>query len=98
MGLPPAWERAAHDKLRFHTATNPTREYDTVLSHLLVWSDQYGDPASDFHRTLVGLVEEARRWRTAGGAMAAQPSPGVTAASALERLMALAAAVPDGPA
>jgi hypothetical protein len=88
-GLPPGWQAAAREKLKSHTGPNPTTEYDTVLSHLLVWSDQYGDHNSAFHQELVGLVQETRQWRLAGNAAAALPGPGVTSVSASNRLMDL---------
>jgi hypothetical protein len=67
-GLPPAWQTQVKQKLSWHTAPNPTTEYDTVLSHLLVWSEQYGDPNSKFHVLLTDLVRETRDWRAQGGA------------------------------
>lgn len=87
-GLPPGWQRAVKEKLRSHSAASPTREYDTVLSHLLVWSEQYGDPDSQFHTRLTRLVQETRYWRTQGTAHRNfVPEPGVTFDSALDRLM-----------
>jgi hypothetical protein len=87
-GLPPGWQRAVKEKLRSHSAASPTKEYDTVLSHLLVWSEQYGDPDSRFHERLTRLVQETRYWRAQGTAHRNFVlEPGVTFDSALDRLM-----------
>jgi hypothetical protein len=79
-GLPEKWKVAAENKLRIHVGMNPQREYDSVLSHLLTWSEQYGDRTSAFHQRVSQLVAEARQWRRAGGAMVANAQPNPEAA------------------
>ncbi|MEV0640053.1 DUF4157 domain-containing protein [Streptomyces sp. NPDC050619] len=93
-GLPPKWQEQTANKLEWHTAPHSDKEYDTVLSHLMVWSEQYGDPNSTFHVLLTELVKEAREWRAQGGAhQHFQLAPGVTFDSAYARLQTLGARV-----
>jgi hypothetical protein len=70
-GLSTQRQAQISEKLQGHTMRNPYHEYDAVLSHLLVWSDQDGVDApeirnSDFYRNLTGMAGETAAWRRAG--------------------------------
>ncbi|MET9611354.1 hypothetical protein [Kitasatospora indigofera] len=87
-GLPDTWQEAAEQKLRFHMGVNSLLEYDGVLTQLLVWSDQYGDPGSPFHRRVGELAVEAQEWRQDPG-RARTPEVAGTLDEAMAALMAL---------
>ncbi|MFE3109124.1 DUF4157 domain-containing protein [Kitasatospora indigofera] len=87
-GLPEAWREAAEQKLRFHMGVNAHLEYDGVLTQVLVWSDQYGDPGSPFHRRVSELAVEAQRWRQNPGE-ARTPEVTGTLEAAMTALLAL---------
>ncbi|MGW1047213.1 hypothetical protein [Streptomyces sp. NPDC002547] len=65
-GLPLGWRIAAREELITRTAIHPMLEYDSVLAHLLIWSDIYGDVHSPYHQKLGTLAAETRRWRADG--------------------------------
>ncbi|MEV6347639.1 hypothetical protein [Actinoplanes sp. NPDC051851] len=80
-GFGPARMREISNKLGIHTMQNTLSEYDGVLAHVLVWSDQDDIPTtSQFYQRLVAAVNETTAWRQAGAI-----TPGIAAPLEAER-------------
>lgn len=63
-GLPLRCRRRSGPSWSTTPRKKPYHEYDAVLAHLLVWSDQYGaDKGSRFYTHLTSLVRETISWR-----------------------------------